>query len=53
MISRRFKELHTGRQAKNTTKLPLRVELEASSKSAKKKAANKADGNVRQNSPRK
>lgn len=39
MISRRFKELYTGRQAKNTTKLPLRVELEASSKSTKKKAA--------------
>jgi hypothetical protein len=39
MISRRFKALYTGRQAKNTTKLPLRVVLEASSKSTKKKAA--------------
>jgi hypothetical protein len=39
MISRRFKELYTGRQAKNTTKLALRVELEASSKSTKEKAA--------------
>ena len=39
MISRRFKELHTGRQAKNSTKLPLRVELNASTRSAKKKAA--------------
>ena len=39
MISRRYKELYTGRQAKNLTKLPIRVELDASSKNAKKKAA--------------
>jgi hypothetical protein len=39
IIARRFKELHTGRQAKNSTELPLRVELNASTRSAKKKAA--------------
>ena len=46
MISRRYKELYTGRQAKNSSKLPLRAELEASSKSAKRKAAKTESANV-------
>ncbi|KAI2499323.1 hypothetical protein MHU86_15167 [Fragilaria crotonensis] len=49
MISRRFKELYTGRHANNTTKLPLRVELEASSKmSWKNKSALKKGAETEQ-----
>lgn len=42
MMSRRLKELYTGRQAKNTTKLALCVQQEASSKK-KKATADKTD----------
>ena len=43
MMSRKLKELYTGRHAKNTTKLALRVQLEASSKKKKATTEDKTD----------